>query len=70
MPMKARTIHNPDGSIRYQQYGNRNQVIYSIRSDLFKQLIHKSLKNYPSIKVTYEASVKDIDIPKYAIMSC
>jgi len=62
IPMYGRTIHNYNGTLRSHQYGRKDQGIYSIRSEVLKNLLLQKVPKTPNIRIHFETQIADIDI--------
>lgn len=62
VPMRARAIHEPDGSIKYQPFGrNSEEYINSISRAALNMLLLDEAEKSPYIQIHFGWKVKDID---------
>ena len=61
IPMYGRSLHMPDGSAAYQQYGKNNEAIYSVsRGELNKKLM--SLAESLGVTILFDHRCKGVNI--------
>lgn len=62
IPMYGREIHDPEGNITFQAYGQEGEAIYSVsRGGLNKELIFAA-DEYPNVKFFFEMKCEDVDL--------
>lgn len=68
IPMKGRMIHNGDGELTFQPYGNEGQAIYSVsRGGLNEMLINKAEKE--GVQIHFNVDCEAIDFDKGVVFT-
>ncbi|WP_131781819.1 FAD-dependent oxidoreductase [Legionella gresilensis] len=68
VPMRARAIHEADGSIRYQPFGrNPNEYINAIQRHDLNELILNEIESLPNIKLNFSTRLLEIDFASKSI---
>jgi len=66
IPMQARYVHNQDGSVSKQPYGNEGQAIYSVsRGELNKKLM--SLAENESVDIHFNHFCNHVDLQNHTL---
>ena len=67
IPMYRRVMHDTEGNLTFQPYGNEGQAIYSVpRGGLNKLLLEKA-DEHDNVNVYFNTKVEDIDLDKNAL---
>lgn len=62
VPMPGRMMHNLDGSLAYQPYGEKGQAINSVSRGGLNGILLDALERYPNVRVFFNHRCVDVDL--------
>lgn len=66
-PMKGRMIHQDDGHLDFQQYGQQGQAIYSVSRSLLNQYLMDAAEQTQNVTLYFNQRCEDINLDQTAI---
>ena len=65
IPMKGRMLHDPEGELQFQSYGQKpNEVIYSVSRGGLVSLLRDEAESTKNVNFHFKKHLKSIDIEK------
>lgn len=62
MPLRGRTIHLPDASLRFQPYGREDQAIFAVQRSVLNQIVATAASRHPRITPYFSHRCIDVDL--------
>ena len=62
IPMEGRMIHQEDGRVQFQPYGQKGEAIYSVSRGVLNNELDKATDDHPNVDYVYDCKCTNVDL--------